>query len=96
LRDIASNLKHGVDPAPIVADLEKLKIVTVSYRGNGYKEWRILEEASPLIQLELGIAPPKRAQEAASQKTPVEEGEVDYVALERQEIEKWKTSSTSI
>jgi hypothetical protein len=89
LRDVASKLKHGVDPAPIVADLEKLKVVAVSYRGNGYKEWRILEEVSPLIQLELGAAHPKRAREAASQKTvTVEKGEVDYVALERQEIEK--------
>lgn len=91
-RDIAANLRHGIDPAPIVADLERLKIVAISYQGNGYKEWKIWEEVSPLVQLELGMASPERiptAREVVSPKTvPVEEGEVDYVALERQEIEK--------
>ena len=92
LRDIADRLKRRIEIAPIIADLEKLKIVTVSYQGNGYKEWTILEEVSPLIRLELGISPPERmpkAPEAASPKAvSVEEGEVDYVALERQEIGK--------
>ncbi|MEM3626605.1 MAG: hypothetical protein QXZ25_01105 [Candidatus Bathyarchaeia archaeon] len=92
LRDIAVNLKHRIDPAPIVDELEKLKVIVVSYQGEGYKEWRILEEVSPLIQLELGITIPERkptiTEVAPSQITPTEAGEVDYVALERQEIEK--------
>jgi len=91
LRDVAANLKHGIDPAPIMNELERLKIVVVSYQGDGYKEWKISEEVSPLIQSELGVAPPERAPAVAVTVSPVgapsEVGEVDYVALERQEIE---------
>jgi hypothetical protein len=89
LRDIAVSLKNRIDPTPIVNDLERLKVITVSYQGDGYKEWRILEEISPLVQLELGIAVPERkpvAQDTAQLQAEVDE--VDYVALERQEIEK--------
>jgi len=98
LKDIAVNLRHHIDPAPIVAELEKLKIVTVSYQGNGYKEWKILEEISPLVQSELGVAPPEPAPKPAVPFSPTptlvsaEAGEVDYVALERQEIEKMDAS----
>jgi len=91
LRDVADRLKRHIELAPIIADLEKLKIVAVSYEGNGYKEWKILEEVSPLIRLELGLAPPEKvakAPEATSPKAASVEGKVDYVALERQEIGK--------
>jgi len=88
LKDIAVNLSHHIDPAPIVNELERLKIVVVSYQGDGYQEWKILEEVSPLIQSELGIAPPPPAATVSPTSVSAEMGEVDYVALERQEIEK--------
>lgn len=92
LRDIAINLKNRIDPTPIINELERLKIITVSYQGDGYKEWRILEEISPLVQLELGMAVPERkpvARDAVQlQAVSTEVDEVDYVALERQEVEK--------
>ncbi|MGQ9552121.1 MAG: hypothetical protein ACUVUE_06815 [Candidatus Bathycorpusculaceae bacterium] len=92
LRDIAINLKNRIDPTPIMNELERLKIITVSYQGDGYKEWRILEEISPLVQLELGMAVPERKPVARDtvqlQAVSTEVDEVDYVALERQEIEK--------
>ena len=98
LMDIAISLKHRVDPASIIADLEKLKIIEVSYQGDDYREWKILEEVSPLIQLELGISPPERkinVQKVTSPKTvSIEEGEIDYVALERLEIEKMENEFT--
>ncbi len=92
LRDISARLKHRIDPSQIVTDLERLKIITPSYEGEGYKEWKILEEVSPLVQEELGIAPPQRlpTPTTATMPTTVQagEGEVDYVAMERAEIEK--------
>ncbi len=92
LKDITNNLKHPVDPTPIVNELEKLKIITVSYRGDDYKEWSIPEEVSPLIQSELGVAPPEPAAKppvvVSAGAVATEAGEIDYVVLERQEIEK--------
>jgi hypothetical protein len=91
LNDIATSLKHSFDPSPIVNELEKLKIISVSYEGDSYREWKILEEVSPLVQSELGVAAPEPAQkqattDAASAALQGEAGEVDYVGVERQEI----------
>lgn len=91
LKDISTHLRQGVEAEPLVAELERLKIVIVSYQGNGYKEWMIPEEIAPLIQAELGMATPQpKTTSAAAQATvaSTDLGEVDYVALERQEIEK--------
>jgi hypothetical protein len=95
LRDLTGNLKRAIDPAPIVEELERLKIVTVSYCGDGYQEWNIPEEVSPLVRSALGVAPPEPAPKHAAAsvgQAAVETGEVDYVALERQEIEKMDAS----
>jgi len=92
LQDIAARLEPSVDAEPLVSELEQLKILAVSYQGDGYREWKIPEEISPLIQAELGMAAPEpsSARNAAAQTTLVSPdlAEVDYVALERQEIEK--------
>ena len=78
LMDLAASLKNRIDLQPVVEDLERLKIVSVSYQGRGYKEWNILEEVSPLIQLELGVAPKERKagvpKEAPPRTVQVEEG----------------------
>ena len=90
LNDIAASLKHSFDPSPIVNELERLKIIAVAYQGDNYQEWKILEEVSPLVQLELGVAAPEPAQKQATVAPSVtfqgEPGEVDYVGAERQEI----------
>lgn len=93
LREIAEKIKEKTDPAPIIADLEKLKIIVPTYEGKDYKEWGILEEVSPLIRLDLGLAPhekPTQPYVASTAKAffEAEEGELDYVHLERLEIEK--------
>ncbi len=91
LKAISTHLRQGVDAESLVAELERLKIVTVSYQGDGYKEWTIPEEIAPLIQAELGMAAPEpKLTSAVAQATvaSADLGEVDYVALERQEIEK--------
>ena len=93
LNDIAASLKHSFDPTPIVKELEKLKIIATSYQGDNYQEWKILEEVSPLVQSELGVAAPEPVQKqaaatAASAILPGETEELDYVMVERQEIER--------
>jgi len=93
LKEIVADLRQGLDPVPILNELERLKIIVVSYRGDQYQEWKVLEETAPLIRSELGIAPqePREAPPSVTvlATAPSEEmGEVDYVALERQEIEK--------
>jgi len=89
LKEVVTDLKQGLDPVPILNKLERLKIVVVSYRGDQYQEWKILEETAPLIRSELGIAPREPSPSIKILTTaPLEEpSEVDYVAMERQEIE---------
>ncbi|MEM2806377.1 MAG: hypothetical protein QXK86_05975 [Candidatus Bathyarchaeia archaeon] len=92
LLEVSEKMKHRVDPAPIVADLEKFKVLTPVYEGDNYREWGIPEEVSPLVRMELGLPsyePTHKAVEAVpSGETKAQEGEVDYVALERLEIER--------
>ncbi|MDH5447947.1 MAG: hypothetical protein OEX01_02950, partial [Candidatus Bathyarchaeota archaeon] len=57
LKDIKQNLLEDTDPSPILSDLERLKVIVTSYRSKQLQEWAILEETSPIIQLELGLAP---------------------------------------
>lgn len=91
LKDIAINLKPQIDPAPIVSEIERLRIIDISYQGEGYTEWRIPEEISPLVQSELGVGALPHPTTAAASISPAavsaETGEAAYVALERQEIE---------
>jgi len=88
LKELRKNLRQGVDPYPILAELERLKVVDTSYKGDRYQEWKLLEEISPLIQSELGIALPKPpAPEIALPTTPsVEIEKEDYVQEERQKV----------
>ncbi|MDW8022342.1 MAG: LAGLIDADG family homing endonuclease, partial [Nitrososphaerota archaeon] len=92
LIEVSEKLKRRVDPAPIVADLERFKVLVPVYEGDDYKEWGILEEVSPLVRMELGLPSYEPALKAVEAAQPMEakaaEGEVDYVALERQEIER--------
>jgi len=91
LKEISTNLRTGADASTILRELENLKVIVSSYRSDQYQEWRVLEETSPLIQAELGIAPPELTPlaKAVSPTAPlVGAGEIDYVALERHEVEK--------
>ena len=84
LNEIKKGLRRSVDPLPILAELEQLKIITTSYKGGQYQEWKIPEEVSPMVQMELGIvmpAPPK-----ISTASTVGMVEADYMLGERQRI----------
>ena len=93
LKDLSAHVKRGVNPEPIVEELEKLRIVEVSYQGSGYKEWRIPEEIAPLVQARLGLTAPEPSSSVAGAvvqpgAVSTDLGEVDYIVLERQEIGK--------
>jgi len=90
VKEIVTDLRHGLEPIPVLNELERLKIVVISYKGDQYQEWKVLEETSPLIRSELGMTPREPLPSVTVLTTaPSEEmGEVDQVALERQEIEK--------
>jgi hypothetical protein len=47
--------KLKVDVNAVLERLEQLKVIVLSYQGDVYREWRILEETMPLIREELGI-----------------------------------------
>lgn len=64
LKEVRQNLPESTDPSPILSDLEKLKVIVTSYRSKDFQEWTVLEETSPIIQLELGLAP-REARKAA-------------------------------
>ena len=93
LKDLAAHVKREVETEPIVEELERLKIVAVSYQGSDYKEWRIPEEIAPLVQTKFGTSAPEPSPSVAGGTARpgailAESGEVDYVASERQEIAK--------
>jgi len=78
--EIGEVLGRGADPRPILSELERLKIIVQSYKGEEYREWKVLEETCPLIQNELGLLPVEKV------KTAEKREKVDYVALERQNV----------
>ena len=91
LKDLSSRVKRDVNLEPIVEELEKLKVLAVTYQGDSYRELKIPDELSPLVQTMLGMTvrePVLTSGGAAQPTTPTELVEVDYVAMERQEIEK--------
>jgi len=56
LREIERSIPENVDALQILHDLENLKVIITSYKSKQLQEWRILEETSPILQLEIGLA----------------------------------------
>ncbi|HTY75799.1 MAG TPA: hypothetical protein VMD05_09575, partial [Candidatus Nanoarchaeia archaeon] len=86
-----------VDPYAVLEKLEQLKIVVPTYKGEAYREWRILDEMMPLIREELGmpISENKFASLAsatspnslpASSGSPAKEGKPDPLEDERRKM----------
>jgi hypothetical protein len=95
LDEISADFKEDLNVASVLNALEQLKIIVVSYRGDNYQEWAILEELAPLVRAEIGMSPKEDAfkhslTETLSSKgvSSEDKGEVDYVAMEREEIGK--------
>jgi hypothetical protein len=95
LDEISADFKEDLNVASVLNALEQLKIIVVSYRGDNYQEWAILEELAPLVRAEIGMSPKEDAfkhslTETLSSKgvSSEDKGEVDYIAMEREEIGK--------
>lgn len=86
LKEFKQCLPEDVDPLPILSDLEKLRVIVISYRSKQFQEWAILEETSPIIQLELGSAP-KGVRREAVPTTIEAPAEADPLSEERLIIE---------
>jgi len=85
-------LKRSVKAAElpkILDELERLKLIVTSYKGDKYREWKILEETLPIIELELGIRKKPAKTRAATIVPSKEKVKVaDYVLEEKKRIEK--------
>jgi len=86
LQEARQALKQGVNPYPILTNLEKLKIIVTSYKGDKYQEWKIPDEILPLIQQEVGTASPKPTT-TVTQPVAVTSEKKDYVEEERLKVE---------
>ena len=84
------DLERNVDSAhidEILGDLERLKVIASSYTGAKYREWKILEETLPIIEVELGMRPARSVTPEATLSEETVEAGVDYLAEEKQMIE---------
>jgi hypothetical protein len=55
-KELKETAKLKVDAYQILEKLEQVKVVVPSYKGEEYREWRMLEETMPLIREEMGIS----------------------------------------
>ena len=86
LKEIKQNLPEDTEPSPILSDLEKTKVIVTSYKSRQLREWAILEETSPIIQLESGLA-----SKEVERRTPTATGvsaKADPISEEHQTIKK--------
>jgi len=81
-------LRRDVNPRPILAELERLKVVVTSYKGDRYQEWKILEETSPLLQSELGMVLPAPPKTSLPVPPSIKIEKKDYLWAERQNVGK--------
>jgi len=84
LNEIKKGLKQDIDLLSILTELEQLKLITISYKGGQYQEWKIPEEVSPMVQMELGIVMPALPKISAAPTVGMVEA--DYMLEERQKI----------
>jgi hypothetical protein len=81
LKEIKRSIPENFDVLPILHELEELKVIIISYKSKKLQEWRILEETSPILQLELG-----QASGSIKQSTPTgakEDMRIDPLSGER-------------
>jgi hypothetical protein len=83
----------------ILEKLEQLRVIAPTYKGEEYKEWKILEETMPIIRLDLGIPATELtfttnpsagsanlpSSSGSTQKTPIPE-EIDPLEDERRRL----------
>jgi len=89
LENLRRDLK-GVDPLPMLMDLERFGVIVASYKGDKYREWEILDEAIPIVQLALDLKTPGLEVSKKTMLTAKEmAGEkIDHVLEEKERIKK--------
>jgi len=77
----------------IMEELERSNVIVASYKGDKYREWKILEETAPIVEVELGIrrrrakARPRLLQTEMAKPVPEEKVEpVGPLQEERQRV----------
>jgi hypothetical protein len=68
-KEAQENPKLKGDPYAILDKLEQLKVVVCSYAGEGYREYKMLDETLPLIREELGMPNIERKPVPATNQT---------------------------
>jgi hypothetical protein len=90
LKEYTEAQKQKIDPYPILDKLEQLKVAVPTYKGEEYREWRMLEETLPFIRSELGLPSaeykPATAAPTGAAPSGAAEKVVDYLVDERQRI----------
>ncbi|MFQ6094900.1 MAG: hypothetical protein ACE5NN_02040 [Candidatus Bathyarchaeia archaeon] len=78
----------GIDPLPILTDLEKHGVIATSYKGSKYWEWQILEESIPIVQLELDLKKRVKSRRMMLTAKGIARGKVNYILEEKERIKK--------
>lgn len=90
LKEVNQKLPEGGNASLVLSDLEKLGVIVTSYKGEELQEWKILEETSPIVRMELGVAP-KEIRKGASVVVGVPEKrdpiQVESAIIERMDRE---------
>ncbi len=95
LEELKTQVKAD-DLREVLEDLERLKVIVTSYRGDTYQEWQIPDETVPIIEYELGMKkkpqkPVSSVAELAERASKVASGEgpkgADYLLDEKRKVE---------
>ena len=88
LEELKKNVKN-VNLQEVLGELERLKIIIPSYKGDKYQEWEILSETLPILEIELGMKRITRRGIAEMTHLPQERVKSpDYVEEEKKRVEK--------
>ena len=86
-----TELKRDVKSASledILRELTRLNLIVVSYDGEKYKEWRILEETIPLIEAELGLKSKRARRRAPPLPREIQLSEAPSASMDKETKEK--------
>jgi len=72
----------------ILKELTRLNLIVISYNGEKYKEWRILEETIPLIEAELGLKGRRARRHAPSLPREIQLSEISETEIDEKIREK--------
>jgi len=72
----------------VLKELTRLNLIVLSYNGERYKEWRILEETIPLIEAELGLKSKRARRRVLSLPREIQLPEAPSIGVKERVTEK--------